>query len=56
MTSEQPASRADNYETLTDDQVARWAKFGRWEDPLFPQVVGLQLEEVRRDYARMRLP
>jgi uncharacterized protein (TIGR00369 family) len=35
----------------------RWAKFPKgWDRPYFPTVVGLVLEEVRTDYARMRLP
>jgi uncharacterized protein (TIGR00369 family) len=50
------SSRADRYEPLSERQAARWSKFGTWDPPLFPMVVGLQLEEVRIDYARMRLP
>ena len=35
----------------------RWAKFPKgWDRPYFPTLVGLVLEEVRTDYARMRLP
>ena len=41
---------------LGADRAARWSKFGRWDESLFPNVVGLELEEVRVDYARMRLP
>jgi len=50
------ATRADHYEPLSEDQAVRWSKFGTWDPPLFPMVVGLKLEEVRIDYARMRLP
>jgi uncharacterized protein (TIGR00369 family) len=49
-------ARAAQYEPLSESRAARWAKFGQWDEPLFPNVVGLQLEEVRIDYARMRLP
>jgi uncharacterized protein (TIGR00369 family) len=36
---------------------ARWAGFPEGGDhPLFPNFLGLRLEEVRTDYARMRLP
>jgi uncharacterized protein (TIGR00369 family) len=48
--------RAAQYEPLSEARAARWAKFGKWEEPLFPNVVGLELEEVRTDYARMRVP
>jgi acyl-coenzyme A thioesterase PaaI-like protein len=35
----------------------RWARFPKgWDRILFPTLVGLELEEVRTDYARMRLP
>ena len=35
----------------------RWARFPKgWDRVLFPTLVGLELEEVRTDYARMRLP
>lgn len=33
-----------------------WARFQDFTKPFFPHVVGLVLEEVRTDYARMRLP
>jgi uncharacterized protein (TIGR00369 family) len=52
------APNAHRFAPLTDpDLVARWAKFPHWGDrTIFPNVVGLELEEVRTDYARMRLP
>lgn len=52
----EPGSRADRFTPLPPDRLARWSKFGRWEERYFPNVVGLELEEVRLDYARMRLP
>lgn len=33
-----------------------WRGFGNWERTYFPQLVGLTVDEVRTDYARMRLP
>jgi uncharacterized protein (TIGR00369 family) len=36
--------------------LAHWSRFGTWSETFFPNVVGLVLEEVRTDYARMRLP
>ena len=44
------------FEALAPARVALWRNFGQWEAPLFPQLVGLQIEEIRLDYCRMRLP
>lgn len=49
--------RADRFEPLADDVAARWDTFGNWPDrTYFPSLVGLQIEELRTDYCRMRLP
>lgn len=49
--------RADRFEPLPADRLAVWDNFGNWPDrDYFPSVVGLQIEEVRLDYCRMRLP
>ena len=49
--------RADRFETLPEDKLAPWKNFGRWSDrTYFPALVGLEVEEIRRDYCRMRLP
>lgn len=52
------APHAARFAPLEDAELlARWAKFPRgWDRTYFPNVVGLELEEVRTDYARMRLP
>lgn len=48
---------ADRFEPLPEETRAVWDNFGRWPDRVyFPSLVGLQIEEVRRDYCRMRLP
>src|SRR6478736_4539866 len=52
----QPSTRAEQFALLPPDRAARWSRFGKWEQLYFPNVVGLELEEVRLDYARMRLP
>ena len=36
-------------------RCARWSNFAKWDTVWFPQFLGLELEEVRADYARMRL-
>jgi uncharacterized protein (TIGR00369 family) len=46
----------ESFEPLAPERAALWRNFGKWEQPLFPQLVGLQVEEIRLDYARMRLP
>ncbi len=48
---------ADRFAPLPDELAAHWRRtFAREGRPLFPRLVGLVLEEVRVDYARMRLP
>jgi uncharacterized protein (TIGR00369 family) len=47
---------ADRFEPLPPDKEAIWQVFPGGERMYFPSVVGLRIEEVRRDYARMRLP
>ncbi len=50
-------ARSENFAPLPDDQRARWQVFPNWSQRVvFPGLVGLQLEEVRVDYARLRLP
>jgi uncharacterized protein (TIGR00369 family) len=50
------AARAASFAPLDAARARRWSKFLNWEERFFPNVVGLELEEVRSDYARMRLP
>ena len=48
---------ADEYEPLPADMAARWADFPHWNQSAnFAILVGLVTEEIRLDYARMRLP
>lgn len=49
-------TRAEQFSALAEHRAERWTKFGRWDTPYFPKFLGLDLEEVRLDYARMRLP
>ena len=50
------APNAARFAALPPERRARWAKFGAWDRSYFPSLVGLQVEEIRTDYARMRLP
>ena len=49
-------SRADGHAPLPDDVAARWAKFGREDAELYVNLLGLQVEDIRTDYCRMRMP
>ena len=51
------APNVARFPPLADPEVAaRWAKFLQWDRTYFANVVGLEVEEIRTDYARMRLP
>jgi uncharacterized protein (TIGR00369 family) len=49
-------NRSSQYEPLPDRGLEFWNRFGNWDEVYFPTLVGLQLEEMKVDYARMRLP
>ncbi len=50
------SSRADQYKPLDEALQAKWSKFGKWDREFYPTLLGLEVEEVRHDYCRMRLP
>ena len=50
------APNADRFPPLPAERAALWQGFGRWPTVYFPRFVGIDFEEVRSDYARMRLP
>jgi uncharacterized protein (TIGR00369 family) len=47
---------AAQFAPLPAERAERWRDFPGQEAVYFPRLVGLVLEEVRLDYARMRLP
>jgi uncharacterized protein (TIGR00369 family) len=47
--------RAAEFAPLPPERYARWSNFGNWETVWFPQFLGIEVEELREDYARMRL-
>jgi uncharacterized protein (TIGR00369 family) len=49
-------TRAEQYAPLPDARAAVWRRFGQWDTVWFPQFLGIQTEDVRTDYARLRLP
>jgi len=57
--SEQPpnlATHAHRFVALAPERADRFAGFAPGRPEYFPGLVGIRLEEVRLDYARMRLP
>ena len=54
MTAATP--RAASFAPLAPELVERWSSYGQWDEPYFPRLVGLVVEELRTDYCRMRLP
>jgi uncharacterized protein (TIGR00369 family) len=50
------APHADRFAVLPPERAEVWARYLAWEDVYFPTLVGVVLEELRTDYARMRLP
>ncbi len=51
------STRAEDFDLLPQSVAEAWSNFLAWEDQVyFPQLVGVEVEELRRDYARMRLP
>ena len=45
-----------SFEELSDDKKALWAKYGSGSNPLFIQLIGVNIDEVRKDYCRLSLP
>lgn len=49
--------RAESFDLLPQSVQDVWSSFGNWPDGAhFAGLVGIEVEELRRDYARMRLP
>lgn len=49
-------SRAEQFPPLPPEQLEPWSRFAKWDTVYFPQHLGIEVEELRVDYARMRLP
>jgi len=49
-------SRADSFAALSAQAAEVWSRFGDWDREYFVSLVGLQVEEIRTDYCRMRMP
>jgi len=46
----------DRFPPLARERAERWAAFGQWDVEYYPRLLGLVIDELRSDYARMRLP
>ena len=49
-------SRAADFAPALPGRLARWANYAEWAEPYFPKLVGVDIEDVRDGYCRMRLP
>ena len=47
--------RSEQFPPLAPERAAVWSRFGRWDTVWYPQFLGIEVEEIREDYARMRL-
>ena len=56
MPGDPTAPNAARFEPLPEEVRRRWAKFCAWDEEYFPNHVGMVVEELRKDYARLRLP
>jgi acyl-coenzyme A thioesterase PaaI-like protein len=50
------STRVESYELLDPTTTERWMKFGKSGTTTFPMLLGLEVEDIRVDYCRMRLP
>lgn len=58
MTSDTPSAthHAVRFAPLPPERLEPWANFGSWPGrTFFPSFIGIELEEIRTDYCRLRL-
>lgn len=48
--------RASRFPTLSESRARRWSGFGNWDSEYFPSLVGIEVDEIREGFCRMRLP
>ena len=49
-------ARAGQFEAIDTAIDGRWRKFATRPTIMFPQLLGIEIEEVRHGYCRMRMP
>ena len=50
------APNAGRFPPLPPERADVWSRYLAWEEVYLPTLLGIVLEELRTDYARMRLP
>ena len=50
------SERAAQFAPMPPERFEIWKNFGKWDTVWFPKLLGVEVEELRADYARMRLP
>lgn len=48
-------NRAADFAPAPPDRLARWSGYAKWNETYFPKLVGVEVEEIRDGYCRMRL-
>lgn len=48
--------RAGAFPPASPERLEPWTGFGHWDTTYFPSLVGVEVEEIRDGYCRMRLP
>jgi uncharacterized protein (TIGR00369 family) len=59
VTAEPPVDLAPNagrFDPLPEHRAAVWANWLTSEDPMYSRLIGFFVEEIRLDFARLRLP
>ena len=56
MDSPAETNRSALFEPVEPAIRERWMKFGKWDRVYFPQLVGITVDDVKRDYCRMSMP
>lgn len=56
ITSIRSVPSVDRFALLSGEVLERWSDFCAWETEYFPNHIGMKVEELRVDYARLRLP
>ena len=49
------APNRDRFPELPEERKKWWVKFPNFKMPVFPSFLGIELEELREDYARLKL-
>ncbi len=49
-------ARSEQFPPLAPERAAIWSRFGKTGVVWYPSFLGVEVEELRQDYARMRLP